>query len=884
MSDMKANGIFFTQLNLEVLIARKFKVSPGEGAEKFSTMGAMFRSEEMALCQMFIQPEAAYTSVSELGETGTVQFRDLNVDINAFQRKFVQEVRRCDEMERKLRYIEAEVRKDEVTIVELVEDIPRAPNPREIIDLEAHLEKTENEILELSQNEVNLKSNYLELTELRRVLENTQSFFSDQEVLNVDSMRNVVMHEDTPGATQAAGQSRGRLGFVAGVIQRERVFAFERMLWRISRGNVFLRRAELDEPLKDPSTGHPIYKTVFVAFFQGEQLKNRIKKVCSGFHASLYPCPSAHSEREEMVKGVCTRLEDLKLVLNQTEDHRKRVLVSVAKELPNWSIMVKKMKAIYHTLNLFNMDVTKKCLIGECWVPVNDLPIVQKALSDGSAAVGSTIPSFLNVIDTNEQPPTFNRTNKFTRGFQNLIDSYGVATYREVNPALYTIITFPFLFGIMFGDMGHGSILFLFSLWMVIKEKQMAQKKMGEIARIFFGGRYIILLMGMCAMYTGFMYNDLFSKSLNVFGSKWRINYNASTIMSNANLQLNPTKDALRDIYPMGTDPIWQLATNKIIFSNSFKMKLSIIFGVIHMLFGVCLSVVNDLHFHRPINILLEFVPQIVFLLLMFGYMVVMMFMKWIMYNAWSGTPLAASQGCAPSVLIMFINMVLFKSEAPAHGCDEYMFNNQKLVQTIFVLVSLLCIPWLLLAKPFYVMCTRRSPKHPKYNGDINQGMELTPEAIEDGEPRTSNATGEVRHGSADHEEEEEPISEVFIHQAIHTIEYILSTVSHTASYLRLWALSLAHAELSEVLWNMVLSLALQMSNQAVCIIAIFILFAVWAALTIAIMVLMEGLSAFLHTLRLHWVEFMSKFYKGEGYAFMPFSFKVILESDEEAD
>lgn len=44
-------------------------------------MGAMFRSEEMALCQMFIQPEAAYTSVSELGETGAVQFRDVGYSL-----------------------------------------------------------------------------------------------------------------------------------------------------------------------------------------------------------------------------------------------------------------------------------------------------------------------------------------------------------------------------------------------------------------------------------------------------------------------------------------------------------------------------------------------------------------------------------------------------------------------------------------------------------------------------------------------------------------------------------------------------------------------------------------------------------------------------------
>lgn len=280
--------------------------------------------------------------------------------MNAFQRKFVNEVRRCDEMERKLRYIEAEVRKDGVSIPDLNE-LPRAPNPRDIINLEARFEKTENEILEFSHNAVNLKSNFLELTELKQVLEKTQSFFAEHEgALNLDSWHKTLAPEETPQV-----QGRGRLGFVAGVIQRERVAGFERMLWRISRGNVFLRQAEIGTSLEDPSTGNPLYKTVFVAFFQGEQLKSRIKKVCAGYHASLYPCPSQFDERQDMLKGVQTRLEDLKMVLNQTQDHRQRVLLSVAKELPAWIIMVIKMKAIYHTLNLFNMDVTKKCLIGE---------------------------------------------------------------------------------------------------------------------------------------------------------------------------------------------------------------------------------------------------------------------------------------------------------------------------------------------------------------------------------------------------------------------------------------------------------------------------------------------------------------------------------------
>uniref|UniRef100_A0A1B0G7F3 V-type proton ATPase subunit a n=1 Tax=Glossina morsitans morsitans TaxID=37546 RepID=A0A1B0G7F3_GLOMM len=82
-----------------------------------------------------LQSEAAYACVSELRELGLVQFRDLNPDVNAFQRKFVNEVRRCDEMERKLRYLEKEIKKDNIPMQDTGES-PEASQPREIIDLE----------------------------------------------------------------------------------------------------------------------------------------------------------------------------------------------------------------------------------------------------------------------------------------------------------------------------------------------------------------------------------------------------------------------------------------------------------------------------------------------------------------------------------------------------------------------------------------------------------------------------------------------------------------------------------------------------------------------------------------------------------------------------
>ncbi|KAL0129406.1 hypothetical protein PUN28_004238 [Cardiocondyla obscurior] len=829
-------------------------------------MGSLFRSEEMTLCQLFLQSEAAYACVSELGELGLVQFRDLNPDVNAFQRKFVNEVRRCDEMERKLRYLEKEIKKDGIPMLDTGEN-PEAPQPREMIDLEATFEKLENELREVNQNAEALKRNFLELTELKHILRKTQVFFDEMADPSREEEQVTLLGEE---GLRAGGQAL-KLGFVAGVILRERIPAFERMLWRACRGNVFLRQAEIETPLEDPSTGDQVYKSVFIIFFQGDQLKTRVKKICEGFRATLYPCPEAPADRREMAMGVMTRIEDLNTVLGQTQDHRHRVLVAAAKNIKNWFIKVRKIKAIYHTLNLFNLDVTQKCLIAECWVPVLDIETIQLALRRGTERSGSSVPPILNRMETFEDPPTYNRTNKFTKGFQVLIDAYGVASYREMNPAPYTIITFPFLFAIMFGDTGHGLIMFLFGGWMVLKEKPLAAKKSdNEIWNIFFGGRYIIFLMGLFSMYTGLIYNDIFSKSLNIFGSNWVVNYNRSTIQHNKELQLDPNSTDYVDYpYPFGMDPVWQLSENKIIYQNSYKMKISIIFGVLHMLFGVVVGLWNHMYFKRRLNITCEFVPQIIFLMALFLYMVLLMFIKWIKYGP-KNLPIEGP-GCAPSVLITFINMVLFKPAAQVGNCDPYMYGGQSGLQKFLVVVALLCVPWMLLAKPIMMMRNRKKQhyqlnNHGAENGDVEASMGALQQS------------GNVTQSSGGHKEEEEDMTEVFIHQGIHTIEYVLGSVSHTASYLRLWALSLAHAQLSEVLWNMVMRNGLMREGWDGGIV-LYAIFAFWAVLTVGILVLMEGLSAFLHTLRLHWVEFQSKFYSGLGYSFQPFSFEIILDA-----
>merc|ERR1719272_1134784 len=79
-------------------------------------------------------------------------------------------------------------------------------------------------------------------------------------------------------------------------------------------------------------------------------------------------------------------------------------------------------------------------------------------------------------------------------------------------------------------------------------------------------------------------------------------------------------------------------------------------------------------------------------------------------------------------------------------------------------------------------------------------------------------------------------LDEIIIHQIIETIEYVLGTVSHTASYLRLWALSLAHQQLSLVFFQKTLLAGMGTSGVFANIIMCYIMFAVWFMITLAVL------------------------------------------------
>ncbi|AFN83795.1 V-type ATP synthase [Encephalitozoon romaleae SJ-2008] len=140
----------------------------------------------------------------------------------------------------------------------------------------------------------------------------------------------------------------------------------------------------------------------------------------------------------------------------------------------------------------------------------------------------------------------------------------------------------------------------------------------------------------------------------------------------------------------------------------------------------------------------------------------------------------------------------------------------------------LLCIPWMLLGKPIYMIFKNMVKR--------------------------------------------EEISSLWINQFIHVVEFGLGLISNTSSYLRLWAVSLAHAQLTRVLHEFTIG------KEG--FITPVVLSSVYILGTLVLLIGMEGLGSCLHAMRLNWVEFHSKFFRGKGYLFEPLGFNIPLDDE----
>lgn len=266
---------------------------------------------------------------------------------------------------------------------------------------------------------------------------------------------------------------------------------------------------------------------------------------------------------------------------------------------------------------------------------------------------------------------------------------YGTPSYKEVNPAFFTTVTFPFLFGMMFGDIGHGFTLICFTSLIFIKGWGSTPNPDDFAYQL----RYLFLLMGFFATYCGLMYNDFCAIPLDLFGSCYNI-------AGKKGLPA-PGVDIDSCVYPIGLDPAWYGAFEEIAFMNSLKMKMSVIFGIAHMSLGLFMKAANDLYFKRSARFMHMFVPQIVMLIAMFGYMDLLIIIKW-------NTNYKGHEHKAPDIKTTMVSMFL-GGDLPAGTTP--LFQGQMFVQKALLLIIVLCVPWMLLATPYVHYVTLKNKK-----------------------------------------------------------------------------------------------------------------------------------------------------------------------------
>ena len=858
-----------------------------------------------------------------------IEFEDLTKDDMEAKKNFWEMIKRCDEMKKKI-YDYTRICYDfklpfeyYKTFEEFNADLTIELQNRDKKFGSTYFDLIENEIFENDRKINELVDSHSQIREdLISLIEKKHVLLKAEELVrtNIDFSNFSEADPGENGIKQGLGTN---LSFMAGVVGNENEMKMKRMIFRISRGRAVtafysldinndeynltstVRQRGLSLTLNQPNRLQKLSsliqskdvgtintkKKIFTIVFTGSEeniLLTKLLKVCEIFQASRYPIPKNSEVRVEINK------------IEQEIQEKKSLILSIEKNLQDFCLDSNKLdkkkgyryslyklffeqeKMVYITLN--------KCIIrdtfvdGHVWIPTKDVNEVTSILQNlFSGDQENKTSAYLEDLPPNENdnPPTYIRLNEFTYAFQQVVDTYGVPRYREINPGYFTIVTFPFLFGVMFGDIGHGFILLIFAIYLCLSNDKLSKSK--SILKPILFARYFLLLMGFFAVYCGFLYNDFISIPID-FGSC----YNLTTDLNKTN-----TTDKKPDCnYKFGLDPVWYMTDNELTFVNSMKMKLSVILGVFQMLIGIILKGMNAFYEKDFVEIVFIFFPQIILMLSLFGYMDFLIFAKWATSYKISGTDISENY-IAPDIKSYLMNIILKGGKLPdkpdplrhpktheiIYHEDWKLLTDRDTLEKVhlgLLFISLACIILMFLPKIF-ISYSKAKKKYAADNIEGNANIVINEEM-----------QGFKEEFVAPNKEIDRPVlSNFFVANSIETIEFVLGTVSNTASYLRLWALSLAHSQLADVFFDKtIISFGNTSDHWYLNGIILVIVFPIFAGVTAVVLLFMDMMECFLHTLRLHWVEFQNKFYKADGYKFTPFCFSenLILNDEEFTD
>lgn len=765
-----------------------------------------FFPETLKYVRIMVPNDTAYHCIKYLADFGNFHLIDTRQGESGGERHHASALVKAEDSSLALDYIESELKNFGVLYEPPTLD-PYYINYKGGVLTEAYesIKSREHDLREKisNYNKFKDKTNFLKrkhslLKFFRSIIEKN---FVDT---NIDNTGGGIDYDANIRRGLLGAEDRNFLSSIAGSIEASKYARLSSMISRVSKNNVLMH-------VSDPVDGFVSYAGVCMS----DYALVKIKKVCESFSSEVFEFPPEQEALNALEREILFELEESRNVEDLSCTDIRNFLYQVAAAYWGWRLFITSEKQIWEAIDYGIPDRGSKCTIYSGFCPerfIDDFNACLTQATNDSQSVNRIVAEFFRAEDSPVRPiPTFIETNHFTYSFQLMNDSYGVPSYGELNAGVFYCM-YPFLFGMMFGDIGHSLFYLLgtiYMFWIDYTARKNKTRLTSTIIQIR-NFKWFCFFASICSLYCGLIYNECFGLPISFFKSMYNFENNSGEGSRTGNY-----------VYPFGIDTNWHFAENELLFLNSFKMKLSIVMGMCQMIFGIILSLVNMIKSNKKAEILVTWLPNFLYFVPFFGYLMIIVIIKWLTdKGGWGDESI--------NLIEVMISMILGGSSN-----TRKLYSGQDGVQKFLVVMLFISIPLCLFAKPIYKFVYFRK----------TQGFSIL---------------------------------EAFIMNLIHVIEFCLSALSHTASYLRLWALSLAHSQLSLVLWNNVFLLTLDMN-----FFTMFIGFMMYAFMTVAILLGMEGFSALLHAIRLMWVEFSSKFYEGQGVPFKPLSIVKLLEEME---
>jgi len=411
---------------------------------------------------------------------------------------------------------------------------------------------------------------------------------------------------------------------------------------------------------------------------------------------------------------------------------------------------------------------TSRTFVIESWVPEKRIADLKKVVQEASSGFCAfvfpeTKPREGHEGEEVKLPPTLLRNPRIAYVYEKIATGFGVPSYYEIDPSIFMLFSFPIIFGLMFADVGQGSILLVLTLLLYMLKRR--NVKTSEIFTYLIQGSPLLVMCSISAIFFGFLSGEFFGFEMYNEEAAHYFPLIAEGFHAATGISLSHTIREASHSLEVALSSVLGLPIRVPFPFSPFEepstmLLLSIYVAILQISFGLILGLINELMNRRLRQAIIG--PGL-----------------WLWFY-WSFAYLLIRYG-------------------------------SKIFSVIFERMDILGI---FLVLPACTMVLAQIAVH-KMDG----------------------------FG--------------------HALESLIASISNTISYARILALALAHGAFSRILL-----MFLELEGTLMMVVG----FVMWAAFTFLLIMCFEFLLSFIHTLRLHWVEWFLKFYSGNGYQYQPFA------------